>query len=443
MSDILSAAKKNVDYGVSLGADQIEIYVVNQNQARLNVRNAHILGGDILDVGGASVRVYKDNALGIATTTRLSDLKEAVDKAYSMAKSTTKDPLFKSLPESMEYTPVEGLYDKSLAGIPFEELSERLMEGVRIAAGDNEYIVSAGLTRSINEVAVANSLGVECSQMGTAISGSISSKLEKGEDVAVGRGSSMGRSLAEYDPVKAGNEAVKKANSRIGARKVDSGVMDVIIDHRGTRSSIGSVLGAGINGLNVALGTSFLSDNIGDQIAAESLTVVDDPYVAGGLASQSFDVEGCRSSRLEIVEGGVLKTFITDSYSAGCLGINNTGNASKRNLASKPAPGLTNILVTPGGWAFDDMVKETKRGILMEDSGLGSRGSSTNISSMVNSGYYIEDGEIVHPVKNTMIGTTVFEFLKNIGGLTKDVLVEAGSSTPAILLKNIKVSGGR
>ena len=158
MSDILSAAKKNVDYGVSLGADQIEIYVVNQNQSRLNVRNAHILGGDILDVGGASVRVYKDNALGIATTTRLSDLKEAVDKAYSMAKSTTKDPLFKSLPESMEYTPVEGLYDKSLAGIPFEELSERLMEGVRIAAGDNEYIVSAGLTRSINEVAVANSL---------------------------------------------------------------------------------------------------------------------------------------------------------------------------------------------------------------------------------------------------------------------------------------------
>ena len=89
------------------------------------------------------------------------------------------------------------------------------------------------------------------------------------------------------------------------------------------------------------------------------------------------------------------------------------------------------------------MVKETKRGILMEDSGLGSRGSSTNISSMVNSGYYIEDGEVVHPVKNTMIGTTVFEFLKNIGGLTKDVLVEGGSSTPAILLKNIKVSGGR
>ncbi len=443
MSDILSVAKKQVEYGVSLGADQVEVYVVNQSQARLNISNAHIVGGDVLDVGGAGVRVYKNKALGLASTTRLEDLKEAVEKAYKMAKGTTKDPLFKTLPEANQYTPVDGLYDKKLAEVSFEDLSMRLMEGVKIASGDNDYVVSAGLTRSINEIGIANSLGVECSYIGTNISGSISSKLERGEDVAVGRGITMGRSLSKFDPVKAGNEAISKATARIGASKVDSGTMDLIIDYRGTRSSIGSVLGVGVNGLNVALGTSFLSDNIGDMIATESLTVIDDPHVVGGLGSRSFDVEGCPSTQLEIVEKGVLKTFVTDSYSSGCLGIANTGNASKRSLTSKPSPSLTNLIVTPGSWSFEELIKETKQGILMEDSGLGARGNSTNISSMVNSGYYVENGEIIHPVKNTMIGTTVFNFLKNIGGLTKDVLTEGGSSTPALKLKNVKVSGGR
>ena len=443
MSDILQVAKKQVEYGVSLGADQVEVYIVSQSQARLNVSNAHIVGGDVLDVGGAGVRVYKDSALGLASTTRVEDLKEAVEKAYSMAKGTTKDPLFKTLPEAMQYTPVDGLYDVNLAEASFEDLSMQLMEGVKIASGNGEYVVSAGLSRSINEIGIANSLGVECSYTGTNISGSISSKLERGEHVAIGRGSTVGRSLSEFDPVKAGKEAVSKATARIGASKVDSGTMDLIIDYRGTRSSIGSVMGAGVNGLSVALGTSFLSDNIGDMIATEVLTVIDDPHVAGGLSSRSFDVEGHPSSRLEIVEKGVLKTFITDSYSAGCLGIANTGNASKRNLTSKPAPSLTNLIVSPGEYSFEELIKETKQGILMEDSGLGARGNSTNISSMVNSGYYVENGEIVHPVKNTMIGTTVFDFLKNIGGLTKDVFTEGGSTTPAMKLENVKVSGGR
>jgi PmbA protein len=112
-------------------------------------------------------------------------------------------------------------------------------------------------------------------------------------------------------------------------------------------------------------------------------------------------------------------------------------------MTSKPAPSLTNILISPGTWALDELISETKRGILMEDGGLRARPSSTNISSMVNSGHYIEDGEVVHPVKNTMVGTTVFEFLKNIEGLSREVLLEGGSSSPALKLKQIKVSGGR
>ena len=340
MSDIFSAAKKGVSHGVALGADQVEVYVVKQQLTRVSVRKAHVIGGDVVEMGGAGVRVYIDGALGVAATSRLGEIKGAVERAYQLAKGTIGDPDFKSLPGPSGYGTVEGLYDEELANVPFEELTEGFMEGVTAASGDGELTVSGGLTRGIGEVAVVNSLGVECQIRGTSIGGSIGTKAERGEDVAMGRGSIIGRNLREFKPVEAGMEAAEKARARLGARKVSTGTMDLILDFRSARGSIAGVLGTGVNGLSVALGNSFLSDNI-------------------------------------------------------------------------------------------------------EDGGLNARTSSTNISSMVNSGHYIEDGEVVHPVKNTMVGTTVFEFLRNVEGLSREVLLEGGSSSPALKLKEIKVSGGR
>jgi PmbA protein len=95
-------------------------------------------------------------------------------------------------------------------------------------------------------------------------------------------GSIIGRSLGEFKPVEAGEEAAEKARARLGARKVSTGTMDLILDFRSARGSIAGVLGTGVNGLSVALGNSFLADNIGDEVASPILTVVDDPFIPGG-----------------------------------------------------------------------------------------------------------------------------------------------------------------
>jgi predicted Zn-dependent protease len=180
MSDILSAAKKGVSHGVALGADQIEVYVVKQQLTRISVRKAHVIGGDVVEMGGAGVRVYMGGALGVAATSRLDEVKRAVERAYQLAKGTIGDPEFKSLPGPSDYDIVEGLYDEELANAPFEELTEGFMEGVTAASGDGELTVSGGLTRSMGEVAVVNSLGVECQIRGTFIGGSIGTKAERG-----------------------------------------------------------------------------------------------------------------------------------------------------------------------------------------------------------------------------------------------------------------------
>jgi len=218
--------------------------------------------------------------------------------------------------------------------------------------------------------------------------------------------------------------------------------MAVILDFRTARNSLGGVLDLGANGLNVALGTSFLSDRIGARIAPPDLSVVDDPHTTGGLNSRPFDDEGAPSTKVEIVEKGILKSFITDSYSAGRLGIPNTGHARKPGLTSKPMPSLTNIHVSPGKWKFEELISGTEKGVLLETSSLGPQGVSTNVSSMVDRGLYIEKGEVVHPVKNTMIGTTVFDLLANIDAITKVFLMVGRPPRSTLRISKIRVAGG-
>jgi PmbA protein len=442
MVDILSPAKKGVEYGVSLGADQVEVCAVNLSQFRVEVRNAHVTGSDILEVGGAGVRVYVNGSLGIASTSRLTELRGTVEKAYHLAKGAPADPYFKSLPGPSKYELVERLYDKKLAVLPFEELAARFMEGIEAASPESGFTVSGNLARAVEESAVVNSLGVEAFTSETTISGYISSKIEKNGDTGLGEEPIMGRSLEEFNPVKAGDKAAETARSHLGAKKVTTGTVAVILDFRTARNSLGGVLDLGASGLNVALGTSFLSDRIGARIAPPSLSVVDDPHTPGGLSSCPFDDEGAPSTRVEIVEKGILKSFITDSYSAGRLGIPNTGHASRSGLTSKPVPSLTNINIAPGDWKLEELISGTERGVLLENSRLGPQGVSTNVSSMVDRGLYIEKGEVVHPVKNTMIGTTVFDLLANIDAITKETLKEGGSVSPALRISKIRVAGG-
>ena len=443
MAEVLSIAKKGVEHGLHLGADQVEVYAIIRRQARIEVRKSHVIGGDVLEIGGAAVRVYVGRSLGIASTTRLTKLEGVVERAYHLAKAAPEDPYFKSLPGPSVYKPVEGLYDKGLASLSFEVLTERFMEGVDVASQGGALTVSGRLTKDVTKGFIVNSLGVEALYHETAISGAIMSRAERDGDTAVGSEPLLGRSLREFDPIMAGREAAEKAEVRLGARKVATATMDVILDFRSTRDTFLSVLGLGANGLNVALGVSFLSNKIGDSVCPPGLTVVDDPTIPGGLNSRSFDDEGAPSTRVTIVEKGVLKSFITDSYSAGRLGVTNTGHARRRSLTSRPTPSLTNIHIAPGDWGVEELISETNRGVLVEDGRLGVSGFSTNISSLVDYGFYIEKGEIVHPVKNTMVGMTVFDLLANIDAITKEVLMEAGSSSPAVRIAKVRIAGGR
>jgi PmbA protein len=441
MDDLLTTAKRGIKHGLALGASQVEVYTVKQRQARVDVRRSHVTGGDLVSFRGVVVRVMDGQACGIASATQYS--KDVVEKAYNLARGSLGDPYFQSLPPSAAYPAVESLYDPALAALSFEELVENLMAGVLAASPTEDFTVSGRLNRNVGEVAIANSLGVEAVLPETSFIGGIISRIAKDGEVAIGYEPLLGRRLLEFAPRRAGAQAAEKATDRLGAKKVMTATMDVILDFRSSLDTLSSNLNRGVSGLNVALGTSFLSDKLGERVASQDLSVIDNPLTPGGLHSRPFDDEGVPSDRVTIFEEGVLTNFITDSYTAGRLGIPNTGHAKRRSLTSRPTPMITNIHVQPGDWTLDELIAETERGVLIQDSALRPSGTSTTISSMVDYGFYIEQGAIRHPVKNTMVGSTVMNLFQNIDAVTKEVKEEAGSSAPILRITEMTVAGGR
>lgn len=143
-----------------------------------------------------------------------------------------------------------------------------------------------------------------------------------------------------------------------------------------------------------------------------------------------------------IVERGVLASFYSDSYTANRLRVKNTGHASRPDLRSKPSPGLTNTQIGAGDASTEELIRETRKGIYIYDSGIGPMAGTTNISSMIDYGFLIEKGELKHSVKNTMIGTTVFDFLKNIDMASKELLDESGRISPSMRVLIVKVASG-
>jgi PmbA protein len=286
-------------------------------------------------------------------------------------------------------------------------------------------------------------MGIETSQSLNSLSGVLFVKAEKNGDIATSWDYQKTRKANEFDPIKIGRTAAENAVSLLGAKKIKSEKLPVILDNRSTMDTLASVIGVGLDAYEVILGTAFFKDRLGEQITHEQVTIVDNPLYPSGVGSAKFDDEGVPHSELTLIENGVAKAYFSNSYCANILGIKNTGHASKGSLSSKPHPDLTQLQISPGDWSIDEMIAETKKGLYLKDSSLEPTSSSPNISVLVDQGFMIKNGEIAHPLKETMVGTTIFKLLKRIDAISKETINEAGSISPCIRIKQAQIAGGK
>ncbi|MGF1444973.1 MAG: TldD/PmbA family protein [Pikeienuella sp.] len=237
-------------------------------------------------------------------------------------------------------------------------------------------------------------------------------------------------------PEEIGRRAGERAVAAIGARKPPAGRYPVLYDERVAASLLGHLLSA-INGQSVARGASWLRDKMGAAVLPDGLDLAEDPHRPRGRASRLVDAEGIATAPRKLVEDGRLVSWVLDLATARQLGLQTTGNA-RRGPAGPPRPGTANIVLTPGPRSRADLLAEMGTGLLVTSLIGSSVNPTTGAYSRGASGFWVERGEIVHPVNEITIAGNLPEMMRSIRP-ADDADPHKSARVPSLLVEGLAI----
>jgi len=437
-------AKKALDHAIKLGVDQCDVFVQDSSTRVVEIERSTIATSSVIEDSGISVRAYYRGGLGFAYTMRIDadSAAEISRRAASLSKKTQSDPEFKSLPEPRDARPVEGLYDRELAEMSAEgvlRLSDDLLNGASEVGGS---LVSGMVAVREETRCLLNSLGVEIEERGTWSYLSMMSIVREGDLVGSFADFDGGRRLRDLKAYELGRKVSEKAREYLGARSVKTSDTHLILGHVPVFWTLAGIVGSCLSAESVQRDRSFLAGRLNDRIASNSLTITDDGTAPSGLGSSIWDGEGVPRKRISVVSQGVLKSYLYDSYTAGKAGVESTGHAVRPSYKRGVEIAPTNIQIALGDRTLEEIIADTKDGVLIESGALAPNPVNGEISTSIDFGFKIEKGEISHPLKNAMIGANAAGLLRGIVAVSKDYREEPGSIIPAILFDRVRISGG-
>jgi PmbA protein len=249
------------------------------------------------------------------------------------------------------------------------------------------------------------------------------------------------RHLAELDPpAEVGREAARRTLRKLGARTVSTCEVAVVFDPDAARSILGMLAGCTM-GSAIWRKASYLVGREGSRVASDLVTVVDDPLIPRGPGSRAFDGEGLASRKNVVVERGILRTFLCDSYSARKLDRPSTASASRGGGASV-GPSTSNFVLQPGVDSNEAIVRATGRGLYVtEMMGFGFNAVTGDFSRGA-AGFWIENGELAYPVSEVTISLNVDQLWQSIDAVGSDLDMRTATASPTIRVAKMTVAGG-
>jgi PmbA protein len=238
---------------------------------------------------------------------------------------------------------------------------------------------------------------------------------------------------------KIGEIAADRAIKRLGGQKIASGERKVVFARR-TAGSLLSLLCDAMDGEEIVGKNSFLLDQLGQTLLSPKITLMDNPLLKRSPGSYPFDGEGMNGVSKTVVDKGKLLTYLHNSYSAGKLSMNLTGNAS-RSLTSEPHIMVGNFYLQSGKGTLDDLVYEMKEGLLVEDLYVSGMNAVTGDFSFGCAGFLVEKGKITMPVREITIAGNLLQLYKNVVAVADDNLWRSSITSPSILVTGLTIAG--
>jgi PmbA protein len=240
------------------------------------------------------------------------------------------------------------------------------------------------------------------------------------------------------DPAEIGRAAAERTARRLGARKVRTQTVPIVLDPRVAGSMVRH-LAVAISGPSVARGTTFLKDRLGDEVFAREVCIIDDPLRPLGLRSRAFDAEGIAGRRMAIVKHGVLNTWLLDCTSARQLDLASTGHAA-RSVSSAPSPAPSNAYIEPSGISPAELMQDIRQGLyIVEMLGMGIS-YVTGDYSRGAAGFWIEDGQIAYPVSEVTVAGSLPEMFQRLRPAS-DLEFRYGIDAPTLRIDGMTVAG--
>ncbi len=343
----------------------------------------------------------------------------------------------------------QSLWNDELADYPTDDKIDLAKQLEKLASGrdprvrvdDSNYADAHG------ESAVASTTGIRMSGRENGCYVSVSTLADDGEgddaETQTGFGFSVGRSPHEFDLDKAAREASERATRLLGATKPASKRTTVVLDPMVTAQFLG-VISSTLNGEAVVKGRSLFAERLGDEVAAPFVTFIDDPTNPKAYSATDVDGEGLAARRNVLIQDGVLKQFVHNSYSARRAGMVSTGNATRGGFAGTPGVGCLAMSLVPGTRSQAELISDVDDGLLVQ-SVQGLHSGVNPISgdfSTGAAGLLITNGDVGAPVREFTIASTLQRMLLDIVEIGGDLdWLPMRSSGMSLVIRDITLSG--
>jgi len=479
MEELLEVGSKAVNYAEKLGADEAELFLSLENHTSLKFiggifasRGGAVKGikGSLIKLAepwikkkgvplitsgiraGVGVRAVVNKAMGFSSVSSLeeSQVLAAVEEAVKIAKIRPPDPNWVSLPEPRKPSG-QGVFDKRILDLEIAEILD-LCVNCCVTAGDLDKRVTQTMAmisaRSLY-IGVVNTQGIEVCDKGTFFTAFISIKAKSGDEETSG-GDFLSSRTFNKDLRDISISAAERALECFGRKALrEKYVGPVIFENMSWSELFSTIFTYGISALNVQENRSVYKDKIGEQVAEDYITVIDDGTLENGFGTSAVDDEGCPRQKTPIIERGVLRNYLYDNYSAKREGKESTGNASRQRLfgtpsyANQPSIKPSNLLIMPGKGNLNELIGEIKEGILVKGSLIGALHSNVltgDFSVTSNNTFKIENGEVSYPLKPCTVAGNLYEALNSVLALGNDLRSFGNIICPSIIVKRIVVS---
>jgi PmbA protein len=395
----------------------------------------------------AGLRVLVGRRVGSSYTSDLSSegLRKLVESALEIAAISSEDP-FASLPEPSELGALSEdlqLYSNDIQSIDTEQRIEQALQTEEAALSADPRITNsegASFDAYTGERVFANSRGFMGSYRVSSCSLSTTPVAREGDSMERDYWFSSARSYGKLEsPAFIGQRAAERTLRRLGARKVSTQKAPVVFDPITARTLLGNIFEA-VEGDGVYRQASFLAGKLGERVASENVTIIDDGTMPGLFGTSPFDDEGVPSRRTVVIDRGVLRSYLLNTYTARKLGLKTTGNAA-RGITGNASVGHGNFLLEKGERTPEEIIRGIRRGLYVTEL----IGSGVNIVtgdySRGAAGLWIENGEFAYPVHEITIASNLGQMLMDIEAAASDLEFRGSVASPTLMIGEMTVSG--